>query len=99
MHRPAAHRRAIALAAAAILVALLGPPPLRGQAQPAPAPAPVLRGDTWQATQRAGHGRVTVAYYYPLEGFAYRDSSGKLSRRSSADPCRDHPQPQGVSTP
>lgn len=51
-------------------------------AQPAPAPAPgapVLRGDTWSDTQRIGRGTVTVAYYYPLEGFTYRDASGKLT--------------------
>jgi putative glutamine transport system substrate-binding protein len=44
-----------------------------------PAPAPPLRGDSWQATQRAGHGTLTIAYYYPLEGFAYTDASGKLT--------------------
>lgn len=49
-------------------------------AQPAPVPtAAVLRGDTWSATQRAGKGTVTAAYYYPLEGFTYRDSTGKLT--------------------
>jgi len=42
-------------------------------------PPAVLRGDTWAATQRAGHGTVTLAYYYPLEGFAYLDANGHVA--------------------
>ena len=42
-------------------------------------PPAVLRGDSWAATQRAGRGTVTLAYYYPLEGFAYLDSDGKVA--------------------
>ena len=44
-----------------------------------PEPAAPLRGDTWAATQRAGHGTVTLVYYYPLEGFVNVDGSGKVS--------------------
>ncbi len=39
----------------------------------------MLRGDSWEATRRAGHGTVTAAYFYPIDGFAYRDGNGKLT--------------------
>jgi len=42
-------------------------------------PPAVLRGDTWAAAQRAGRGTVTLAYYYPLEGFAYLDANGHVA--------------------
>ncbi|HET9766699.1 MAG TPA: transporter substrate-binding domain-containing protein [Thermoanaerobaculia bacterium] len=42
-------------------------------------PPAALRGDSWAATQRAGRGTLTLVYYYPLEGFAYLDGSGKVS--------------------
>jgi putative glutamine transport system substrate-binding protein len=53
-----------------------------GSAQTTAAPSEppaVLRGDTWAATQRAGRGTVTLAYYYPLEGFAYLDDQGRVA--------------------
>jgi putative glutamine transport system substrate-binding protein len=51
--------------------------PLLAQANAAAA-AP-LSGDTWAAASRAKKGDVTVAYYYPLQGFAYHDESGQLT--------------------
>jgi putative glutamine transport system substrate-binding protein len=75
----------VALAAIPLAALLAGLAPAPGVAQPrpastaAPAPAPLLAGDTWAQVQKAGRGTVTVAYYYPLEGFAYLDSSGKLT--------------------
>jgi ABC-type amino acid transport substrate-binding protein len=48
-------------------------------AAPVGEPPAVLRGDGWAATQRAGRGTVTLAYYYPLEGFVNVDKSGKVS--------------------
>jgi ABC-type amino acid transport substrate-binding protein len=48
-------------------------------AQPGDTGGTVLQGDTWEAARRAGKGTVTVAYYYPLEGFAYHDASGQLT--------------------
>jgi putative glutamine transport system substrate-binding protein len=67
---------------ASVLGALLAASVAHAQpaAGPTPSPsAPALRGDSWSDTQRIGSGTVTVAYYYPLEGFTYRDSSGKLT--------------------
>lgn len=60
----------IALAATASFAQTTAPPS---------EPPAVLRGDTWAATQRAGHGTVTLAYYYPLEGFAYLDANGHVA--------------------
>jgi ABC-type amino acid transport substrate-binding protein len=69
-------RRAL-LPAFAALLACAATLPLRAQA-PAAAQSP-LSGDTWEAARRAGKGSLTVAYYYPLQGFAYHDASGQLT--------------------
>jgi len=71
-HVARAHATALALAIASLVVATPGL-----AAQPAAAASP-LSGDSWAATQRAHKGTLTIAYYYPLEGFAYRDANGKL---------------------
>jgi putative glutamine transport system substrate-binding protein len=68
--------RLVAPAALAIFACL--PPVARAQA-PTQTPTSPLRGDTWQDTRRAGHGTLAIAYYYPLEGFAFKDASGKLT--------------------
>jgi ABC-type amino acid transport substrate-binding protein len=71
MNKPAVGAVVLALVAAA---ASAQPPSAAKPESAAP-----LRGDTWAATQRAGRGTVTLVYYYPLEGFAYLDESGKVS--------------------
>jgi ABC-type amino acid transport substrate-binding protein len=71
MNKPAVGAVVLALVAAAAAAQ----PPSAAK----PEPAAPLRGDTWAATQRAGRGTVTLVYYYPLEGFAYLDGSGKVS--------------------
>jgi putative glutamine transport system substrate-binding protein len=75
------HRLPTTLRACAVAAALALPAVSLALAQPAP-PAGgqgTLSGDSWEDTQRIGRGTVVVAYYYPLEGFTYRDSSGKLT--------------------
>ena len=64
---------ALALTLAGLAVVTPG-----GAAPPAAAPSP-LSGDSWADTQRAHKGTLTIAYYYPLEGFSYRDANGKLA--------------------
>jgi putative glutamine transport system substrate-binding protein len=68
-------RRALALLPLAAVLFLAA---LAGRAQPAP-PVPSLSGDSWTATRQAHRGTLTVAYYYPIDGFVYRDANGKLT--------------------
>jgi len=68
-------RRTLALLPLAAVLLLAAPP---GWAQRAPA-VPALGGDSWAATRQARRGTLTVAYYYPIDGFVYRDANGKLT--------------------
>jgi ABC-type amino acid transport substrate-binding protein len=61
------------------VLAMVSAAALARSAPPASGPPAALRGDTWAATRSAGHGTVTLAYYYPLEGFVDVDGSGKVS--------------------
>jgi putative glutamine transport system substrate-binding protein len=76
MKSPVQSRRPSSAARVTALYLLLGLCAAVAGAQP---PAADLRGDTWAEVQRRGRGTVTVVYYYPLDGFAYRDADGRLT--------------------
>jgi ABC-type amino acid transport substrate-binding protein len=84
MPTPASPLRWLAPVVPALVAALLATPAAGTEANAAGAPAtsaagPALAGDRWSEVRRAGNGTIAVAYYYPLEGFAYRDESGRLT--------------------
>jgi putative glutamine transport system substrate-binding protein len=74
----------VVLAAVAVLALLASAAPCAAAADTPAAPAastgtPRLHGDSWAEVEKSGHGTLVVPFFYPLEGFAYRDANGKLT--------------------